>query len=152
MINNKIIFLNIDGVLNSYSSKEPIDLEKVRILREIVESTDSQLVLSSSWKVFHDPEFAGYSQYLYLTECLASENLSLIDQTPDIGARPVEIYEWLKNHPNVTSWISLDDDFRPKDYDLAGLDSNRLLQTCSGLTQEHVQKAIEILRSKYESN
>lgn len=95
-----------------------------------------------------------YPQYLYLTECLASENLSLIDQTPDIGARPVEISEWLKNHPNVTSWLSLDDDFSSEEYDQSGLDTKRLLQlqTCEGLTQEHVPKAIEILRSKYESN
>lgn len=149
MINDKIIFLDIDGVLNSHLTKEPIDLEKVRILREIVESSGAQLVLSSSWKVFNDPEFSGYPQYLYLTECLASENLFLIDHTPDIGARPVEISEWLKHHPNVTSWLSLDDDFSQKDYDSSGLDSKRLLQTCywtEGLTQEHIPKAIEILR------
>lgn len=88
-----------------------------------------------------------YPQYLYLTECLASENLSLI------GYRS-KTTEWLKNHPNVTSWISLDDDFSSEEYDQSGLDTKRLLQlqTCEGLTQEHVPKAIEILRSKYESN
>ena len=53
----KVIFLDIDGVLNNEYSKTRapsgvigIDGDKVKRLRKIVESTGAKLVLTSSWK------------------------------------------------------------------------------------------------------
>ena len=52
----KVIFLDIDGVLNCRSSKSRcgcyigIDNDKVKRLRQIVEATGAEIVLCSSWK------------------------------------------------------------------------------------------------------
>ncbi len=58
----KIIFLDIDGVLNSdeYFDKisnldiqgieQEIDIEKVKLLKEAINETGAKVVLSSSWR------------------------------------------------------------------------------------------------------
>lgn len=152
----KIIFLDIDGVLNTSETKEPIDLNKVKHLSTIVKSTGAKIVLSSSWKILNDPNFPGYAEYLYLTECLASEGLSIIDQTPGpCHNRPREIRQWLEQHPHVLSWVSLDDDFRPDQYTSEGLDSDRLIKTSysgsyAGLCEDHIAWAIAILNDELD--
>ena len=56
----KIIFLDIDGVLNCVTTKERIPGSKlllgmedikIRYLKEIVDRTDAKIVLTSTWKV-----------------------------------------------------------------------------------------------------
>lgn len=46
----KIIFLDIDGVLNYENSKSKVEEEKVKLLKEIVGRTDAEIVLSSDWR------------------------------------------------------------------------------------------------------
>ena len=52
----KIIFLDVDGVLNCKSSKSRcggflgIDDSKVKLLKEIIDITGAKIVLSSSWR------------------------------------------------------------------------------------------------------
>lgn len=54
----RVIFLDIDGELTytGYRNEKTqnIDLEKVALLKEIVETTDAKIVLSSSWKCGYD--------------------------------------------------------------------------------------------------
>ena len=151
-MDNKIIFLDIDGVLNHVNTKEPINLEKVKLLKHIVKSTQSKIVLSSSWRVCNEPNTPQYSQWLYLLDVLSSENLSISDVTPYKGFnRPLEISIWLKSHPEVISWISLDDDFSAEDYEDEGLDPNRLIFTSyfgEGLTLDLAKKAITLLKER----
>ena len=66
----KVIFLDIDGVLNSVNTFKKryeehqkinkwtleIDLKMLENLKEIVEKTDAKIVLSSSWRVFFRKE------------------------------------------------------------------------------------------------
>lgn len=147
----KVIFLDVDGVLNNSETKDTIDLNKVKLLSSIVKQTDAKIVLSSSWKILNDPKSPAYKDYIYLIECLASEGLTLIDQTPGpCHNRPKEIHQWLEQHPQVSSWVSLDDDFGPYEYTTNGLDSRRLVQThywesLGGLQEAHVPYAIAIL-------
>lgn len=59
---NKLLFLDIDGVLN-YSSyfktdefkenKKLYDLKKLDLLKEIVDKTNCTIVMSSSWRTFY---------------------------------------------------------------------------------------------------
>lgn len=46
----KIIFLDIDGVLNYENSKSKVEEEKVKLLKEIVDKTGAEIVLSSDWR------------------------------------------------------------------------------------------------------
>ena len=75
----KIIFLDIDGVLNSigwvertkgtaYEDKE-IDPSKVRLLKQIIDKTDAKIVLSSTWReVNGSDDIPRHQMYDYLVE------------------------------------------------------------------------------------
>ena len=66
---NKIIFADVDGVLNTWTSQRRlecchefsfVDTRKVLRLREIVERTGAQIVLSSSWRTGDHPKAFWY--------------------------------------------------------------------------------------------
>ena len=52
----KVIFLDIDGVLNYSGCKEKIggiffvNDERIKILKEIIDKTNAKIVLSSTWR------------------------------------------------------------------------------------------------------
>ncbi|MBP3534398.1 MAG: hypothetical protein J6J53_00140 [Muribaculaceae bacterium] len=62
----KLIFLDIDGVLNSYKFLQNlpedsfgIDNTRLPILKRITDSTDAKIVLSSSWRKNWDSDLHG---------------------------------------------------------------------------------------------
>lgn len=81
----KVIFLDIDGVLNTPSSESRcgeyigIDDEKVKKLKQIIEATKAEIVLISTWKKYWRKEeklkpLQDYSAN-YLDEKLAKQGL-----------------------------------------------------------------------------
>lgn len=120
---NKIIFTDVDGVLNCAKTTRRlkcwncmpfVDARKVLRLRDIVERTGAQLVLSSSWRVGRH-EKAMYLDRMALIE-LEQEFKRLrcpvwIDCTPLIPFedREVEVQKWLSQHPEVDKFVILDD-------------------------------------------
>ena len=104
-----IIFLDIDGVLNSIDSEDHlgpyigIDYSGVKLLREIVDKTGAEIVLVSSWKHrWHKTKENQGILANYLDKRLAEENLKIIDKTKDnITNRGEGIYNWLSVHPEV---------------------------------------------------
>jgi len=150
----KVIFLDIDGVLNCKTSKSKcqnykgIDNDKVKKLKQIVEQTDSRLILCSSWKKEWekiDKELQDYSAN-YLDKKLRKEKLYILDKTCDNGNnRGKGILSWLNKHPNVDKYIILDDELF--DYETTGLLSY-LVKTSyyeDGLNDGHVIQAIQML-------
>lgn len=111
----KILFLDIDGVLNSQRSAYafggfPFDVDKHRnrfdevaiaLVRNICTAAGAQIVLSSSWRTDKDWQRIGRSL-----------NLPIVDRTPYLhpGPRGVEIAAWLAEHPEVECYAILDDD------------------------------------------
>lgn len=169
----KIIFLDVDGVLNSadyfdrvrenrdrclfdIEEKElnhELNEDKIILLKEIVDKTGAQLVLSSTWReLFGDKEaFAPKDpMYVFLEETLAKYGLKIMSQTPYLNFnRPAEIKAWLDNRVDDVVFVSLDDDFRKDQYAKYGLE-HCLVQTSffepdGGLRKEHVKQAIKIL-------
>lgn len=157
----KIIFLDIDGVLNSadyfdqtkhcegYSEINP---EQVKLLKEIIDRTGAEIVLSSTWRSLgkrkDEPE---HPMYTYLTDTLQEYGLEIIDHTPYIDQdRPKEIKAWLDNQPDTDiKFVSIDDDFPQQKYDEVGI-GDCLVKTSfyekdGGLRREHVEKAVDIL-------
>ena len=126
-----IIFLDIDGVLNSYDTKDRfqgfvgIDDRLVAILKEIVDRTGAKLVLSSSWKSewTNAPELANDERYdtgKYLDSKLSKYGLKILDKTKDEGInRGFGIRKWLDEHEHG-NWIVLDDEVFP-DFALCGI-------------------------------
>lgn len=110
----KILFLDIDGVLNRVGSHpKGLDSDKVEQLRWIAAGTGCQVVLSSTWrKSDHQRE--------RVRIMLESINVGFAGATPvldrlDRGlwrAKPrhEEIQEWLNQNPGVSRFVILDDD------------------------------------------
>lgn len=154
----KVIFLDIDGVLNTPSSESRcgeyigIDDEKVKKLKKIVEKTKAEIVLISTWKKYWRKEeklkpLQDYSA-TYLDEKLAKQGLKAIDKTKDKAdgrylSRGESILEYVYRN-NVGNYIILDD--CQFDYDGCDL-SDKLIKTnqTEGLTEKEVKTACRIL-------
>ena len=151
----KVIFLDVDGVLNYASSEartstgaQGIATQPVKCLRDIVKATGAYIVLTSTWKDEWDFDEEACSQDgLYLVRKLKREGLHILDKTQDmILNRGQGIQDWLSRHKGVESWVVLDDEIYP-DFEARGIIPH-LVQTSmggDGLNKECVMKAIEIL-------
>lgn len=158
----KIIFLDIDGVLNSEewldkrNDNETINPEQVKLLKEIVDRTGAEIVLSSTWRALVDTEERQeHPQYTYLVDSLKKFGLKIKSHTPRIGNdRPMEIKEWIDKHGtnDEIKFVILDDDFPIFWYQIYGI-SDCLVQTSyhgknGGLQKGHVEKAVKILNEE----
>lgn len=149
----KVIFLDIDGVLNRHSYGTHIVLvdELVENLKKIMEATDAKIVLSTFWRGHPD-----YIKYILNNYDINPSNI--IDVTPgkdksSLGTiyksevRSHQISDWVKsNKSKIYSYVILDD----RDYAALGkIQLNRFVKTHSnlGLTQEDVNEAISILNN-----
>ena len=110
----KVIFLDIDGVLNSdeYLDKvknsdiqgieRDIDVGKVKLLKRAIDETGARVVLSSSWRYTRNAR--------YLKELLANYEIR-VNSTPYIqDIRGLEIKKWLSENQGVEDFIILDDE------------------------------------------
>lgn len=163
-----IIFLDVDGVLNSLAYFEQvvdkldnykksafaeISEHHLEMLSQLYNKVDAKIVLSTSWRSLDDKsEPDAYKMYEYLIQSLAKFNMEVIDKTPYVHMkRPLEILTWLKNTEyNDIKFVSLDDDFTVEDYNKYGL-GYYLVKTeffcytpdLGGLQQRHVDEAIK---------
>ena len=153
----KVIFLDIDGVLNNASTTDSVfgcvglDDVLIKRLKKIVAATSAEIYLVSTWKDrwFKDADkkkfqdiFADHLDATFYEHGLkVADKLENEDVNPD--ARGKLIKEFLKTR-EVQSFVILDDvEF---DYFYEHLEKN-FIQTDStfGLTEEDVKKAIKIL-------
>ena len=164
-----IIFLDVDGVLNSmayYEHNKKIGRKVREIadchlqkLAEIYHACNAKIVLSSTWRELDcDDNDTCAAMYQYLVDELARYDMKIMSKTPLINNnRPLEIKTWLDNRVDKDEirFVSLDDDFSKDMYDKYGI-GDCLVKTTfycddvskGGLQQEHVDRAIEILRGK----
>jgi hypothetical protein len=136
----KIIFLDIDGVLNGYNQwntlgwniirkfnskklkkwyrniTDPCGIHesKVKRLAKIVKTTGAKVVLSSSWRfgLWKRPyEELDYDQKKFIDLC-KKYNIEIIDITPRLPncKRDREIFLWLSKQENIEKFIILDDE------------------------------------------
>ena len=138
-----------DGVLNTYSTKRFVygftfvDTRKVLRLRDIVERTGAQLVLSSTWRIADTPIhklcYDALKEEFERVRCPV-----WVDSTPYLpGAkRWQEINAWLLLHPEVDEFIILDD-WADKLKPFA--DRLVLTNPLHGLNKERAELAIQML-------
>lgn len=158
----KIIFLDIDGVLNSWSTCYKITTEKLKLLNDLIEQTDAKIVISSSWRVgskdvkdFLDKNFSKNRTFR-----LDNPNQELIDNifykntialTDTFGPnRGDEIKRWLDTHSDeVESYVIFDDDSDMLDEQL-----EHFVQTDTyyGITDREIHLASLILNKQYVPN
>lgn len=159
----KVLFLDIDGVLNSiawYEARsvklfEPptlmerhlheLDPHACELLHRFCATTGVVVVVSSTWrKIVPLPQIATLLSRA-TPKFEGREELRIIGATPDLGKhRGFEINAWLKSCP-VESFAIVDDDS-----DMA-MHKGRLIQTKheTGLTQEHLPMLAEMLAKPY---
>lgn len=85
----RVIFLDIDGVLTTYSYHNPdtnhINPEKVQILSQTVNRTGAKIVLTSTWKMGYDKDSGKKEDYYKVLESILMQyNLEIFDITDDI--------------------------------------------------------------------
>lgn len=140
----KAIFLDIDGVVCLHSSKNPNDEEifdegNCRRLKEIIDATDCKIVLTSSWRLYSKSirsMFFQFSKYGIYKE-------HFFGKTPLCGERGNEIMEYLKSHPQIVTYVALDD----QPVCCSKFPNDRLILTHveTGITEEVKQLCIEKL-------
>ena len=102
----KVLFLDVDGVLNNAETIERswgfsgIDPRLASLVKRIRSNTGCKVVLSSSWTLVK----SGQEQVeQHVGRC--------VDVTPmRLGSRGHEINAWLRAHPEVQRYAILDDD------------------------------------------
>ena len=138
---DKVIFLDVDGVLNTFGNGGHFTVSKRRVkkLQNLVEATKALLVLSSTWR--------NHTYHLRrLKTKLAYRGMSLFSMTSNLEgfniSRGMEIQDWLDRHPNVSSYVILDDSS-----DMLEEQFPHFVNTdpYKGLTDEDVNRAIQIL-------
>lgn len=148
----KVIFLDIDGVLNGIDYVKRygrfgviVDPERMRLLRQIVLATDAEIVLVSSWREHWSPVSDQCDEIGHEINRIFKEyKLSIYDKTPDRSfKRAEEIKAWLADYPFVSSFAILDD----MEYPAAPLKAHHVLTSDEngGLCEDDVRKAIRIL-------
>ncbi len=154
-----IVFLDIDGVLNSYGwwarrttmefPYREFDPACLSRLSDLVEYVDADIVISSSWRKPETPEeskdelidlFADVCRYWAINSCISQR---IIDTTPKLDTgRGMEIRHYLSAQPRPRRYVILDDqdDFLP---------DQPLVQTDSriGLSLSDSLKVLEILKA-----
>lgn len=145
----KVLFLDIDGVLNSrqdqmlglFKTDFPVDMHKAFMVGKIQLETDCKVVLSSAWR--HDPKSV---------EQINKRVVPIMDITGNCctGVRGAEILQWInKNIPweerqegGTFRYAILDDDS-----DMLLWQKDHFFQTSfeTGITEEIMNKVIEHL-------
>lgn len=150
----KVLFLDIDGVLNngqwaSGMHEQGVDVYKEHLLEEralallqrIIYGSGTDIVVTSSWR--HDA--AAYQKLLeQLSRYRMKPHSTLQGPGTDRGQ---EIHQWLSEHPGIEAFVILDDD------DDVGEYREQLIKTNPdrGLTSRDVSRCLHLLNKSSDS-
>jgi len=154
----KVVFLDIDGVLNSQDfiiathlkgilPDDKIDPEAVARLNQITDETGAIIVISSTWRLHYlwKKNIEGLKKLLKEEEGITG---TILDVTPDhqrYRGRGGEIQDWMDHCAQPIESFIIIDDSDDMDHLLP-----RLIRTGfqKGLQDEHIKTAIEMLGKK----
>lgn len=170
----KVIFLDIDGVLNTSETFDKIyrrqcsildiaiDEFRLEYLKKIIDKTDAKIVLSSSFRRFFYKEkgviVPGAPKGKKLYDLFLKYGIEIYDITlATLSNREAQIKDWLSIHDDIEDFVIIDDDVSMF-YELF----DKLVQTnikkrnylfmsvnqCVGLCDYHVDDIVDRLNSK----
>lgn len=145
----KIIFLDVDGVLNNMTwakrmsdegvhvfAEDMLEDRAIKLLKQIVDATGADVVITSTWRI-------GAASMTHLLDQLGYYDIHPIAKTPRRGGmRGDEITAWMQECDEpIDAYVILDDDS-----DMT-VHMDHLVKTSfeHGLQPEHVKRAIGIL-------
>lgn len=144
----KVLFLDHDGVIclqpqwggrfdkqDEYGKKisqsirtlpvevrfDDFDKQAVKTLNEIIEKTDTEIVVSSDWKRWADVDELGEYYKMqgvikkpiditpFFNDVKVPDNFNWSYSDKLEQSRSLEILQWLDNHNEVTHWVAVDD-------------------------------------------
>ncbi len=150
----KVIFLDVDGVMNS-TDNEWLDLKCVDNLYTIVSQTDAKVVISSSWRDgWHkEPELKHLdsAEMADLEAAMQELGMEIYDKTrPQLSGvmdfRGNQIKDYIEGHENIEQFVIIDDLFFP---DFGQFEEHLVMTDFDegGLTAEKAAEAVEILNA-----
>lgn len=158
----KVIFLDIDGVLNHekhymwlMETDEPTPLQRVhpysefnpescKILNRIIDETNAKIVLSSTWRLDGIQYMNNIFKHVGIFHKLYGITPSLAHKYDTTLCRGKEIDKWLSEHPEVTKYVIIDDDTDMEEHQLPFFIKTDPYK--DGLNNEVANKVIEILK------
>lgn len=153
----KIVFLDVDGVLNDLtvlSTREELGTRHLQNLKMLVAATKCDIVLSSSWRILDDWKttlriaFEQHEIPLWIDETpqLKSDDFSIVP-------RREEIILWLQSNVQDDAVVVVLDDESDANIESHNLPNikNKFIHTCMnhGLTSDHVSEAIVFLQNDF---
>lgn len=162
----KVIFLDIDGVLNTAGSPENggelIDHKKVEALSGLVEKTGAVVVLSSGWKLMFDSEMRPLTgEATLLFDAFLKFGVSIYGKTPDFSTEEIrktrafskvkanEIKAWLDARSDIESFVVIDDLYLNDEI----IDSRRVrVNGAAGLSDADIKLAADMLSADIQQN
>jgi len=163
----KIIFLDIDGVLNVYSNNHDkygsqFHKHLVENLGYVIDSTKAKIVISSSWRhsglktmkdMWKDRKLPGEVIDITINchQLIQDGKFEFYDEVD----RGHEIQDWLDTHPEVENYVIFDDDndmLKSQRDNFVRTANNTNHEDCVdmgyGLTKICAEKAIKILNKQ----
>lgn len=133
----KVIFLDFNGIVDTYAEMDEINLGNLERLKKLCELCNASVVYSSSNR---------YSAFgKELISKMMELGLNIIGVTPKLNSREEEISKYLEEHPEVDNYCVLDDDYDMKVF------GNRMIKLpmqapgSMGFTEEYYDIAIDVL-------
>ncbi|SHJ08030.1 HAD domain-containing protein [Pseudobutyrivibrio xylanivorans] len=161
---SNVIFLDVDGVLNSkfwddehqreISDGKYIDIDAVKLFSKLVKKTDARVILHSGWRFWFDDEMKpNRSEAEFFADVMEKEGVFISGVTPDLTTEEIrkakkfslvkadEILQWLKENP-TDNWLVIDD----LDLHNNEIASHQIKTDAEvGLTENDVEKALNLL-------
>lgn len=118
-----ILFLDVDGVLNCHTTTETspsgmigIGDVQLNFLKELIDKTNSLIVLTSTWRLEFDESLNPKTDDAkYLIEKLNEKNLKIYDmlrkEINEYDSRGTQIVDWIFEHPQFKKFLILDDEY-----------------------------------------
>ena len=127
----KVIFMDVDGVINSAENGWKITPFKVRMVNEVASATGAFIVISSDWRIEANDR-----------QAIRNSGINFIDCTADYNDRPREIAEWVATH-EVENYVIIDD----TDFKWSKEQRKHFVQTKTrtGITERKRDRAIKIM-------
>lgn len=151
----KVVFLDFDGVLNSdryiRNCEEEgliIDPARMELLKRIVKSTNSVIVLSTSWRSHWEKNNEECNETgVQINDIFKKYDLEIYDKTSTLFLKREDaIKAWLDTHNQTENFVVLDDAFLSADF-LNG----HFVKTSNlrdGLDEDDVSAAVSILNGE----
>ena len=163
-LNRNVIFLDVDGVLNSkfwdnehqreISEGKYVDVDSVKLFSKLVKKTDAKVILHSGWRFWFDDEMKpNRAEAKFFVDVMKKEGVFISGVTPDLTTEEIrkakkfslvkadEILQWLKDNP-TDNWLVIDD----LDLHNSEIASHQIKTDAEvGLTENDVEKALNLL-------